>query len=233
MIIPMAFMQLGIFKDYWGDFSDNAWSVHIHYWTGTAWYLYLIIQPYYATHGQMQKHRTNGIIGMFIAGAVCLTAFSMMHRDIVSAEKSAEMRDRFGPFEPWFFYGVAAVEIVMMIAFGYAIIKSIIHRKQLENHAWWLIASVFIIMMPALGRGVQNIHVGMQASHWPDVEIMPSIFVAEGMIVLMLLGAAWKYGKLKHPATWLALAVNLVNLFLEPIGRSPSVQSFLNTFIKG
>lgn len=25
MILPMLFMQLGIFKDYWGDFSDNAW----------------------------------------------------------------------------------------------------------------------------------------------------------------------------------------------------------------
>jgi len=37
MIIPMVMMQLGIFEDYWGDFSDNAWSVHIHYWTGTVW----------------------------------------------------------------------------------------------------------------------------------------------------------------------------------------------------
>ena len=26
MIIPMVFMQLGIFRDYWGDFSDNAWD---------------------------------------------------------------------------------------------------------------------------------------------------------------------------------------------------------------
>jgi hypothetical protein len=36
MIIPMVVMQLGIYKDYWGDFSENAWSVHIHYWTGTV-----------------------------------------------------------------------------------------------------------------------------------------------------------------------------------------------------
>src|SRR5688500_3375204 len=35
MLIPMAFMQWGIFKDYWGDFSENAWSVHVHYITGT------------------------------------------------------------------------------------------------------------------------------------------------------------------------------------------------------
>jgi hypothetical protein len=56
MIVPMIIMQFGIFRDYWGDFSKNAWSVHIHYWTGTVWYLYLIIQPYFATHGKMDVH---------------------------------------------------------------------------------------------------------------------------------------------------------------------------------
>ena len=233
MIIPMLFMQFGIFMDYWGDLTDNAWSVHVHYWTGTIWYIYLIIQPYYATHGQLLKHRTNGIIGMFIAGAVCITALSMLHRDIVSAERSATMREQFGPFEPWFFLGVAAVEIIMMTAFGFAVIKSIIHRKQLEDHSWWLISTVFIIMMPALGRGVQIVHVGMQAKHWPNVEIMPSLYFTEGLILAMLLLGAWKYGKLKHPATILAIAVNVFNLLLEPIGRSETVQSFLKAMIKG
>jgi len=233
MIIPMVIMQAGIFHDYWGDFSENAWSVHVHYITGTVWYLYLIIQPYFATHGQLAKHRTNGIIGMFLAGAVCLTALSMLHRDIVNAENSLVRRDDFGPFEPWFFFGVAVVEIVMMTAFGFAVIKSIIHRKQLEDHSWWLISTVFIIMMPALGRGVQFVYIGMNSQHWPNVDIMSPLYIAEGMILAMLLFGAWKYDKLKHPATWLAVAVNVFNLFLEPIGKSESVQLFLKALIKG
>jgi hypothetical protein len=233
MLIPMLFMQFGIFRDYWGDFSENAWSVHVHYWTGTVWYLYLIIQPFYATHGQLLRHRTNGIIGMFLAGAVCLTAFSMMHRDIVNAENSLVKRSDFGPFEPWFFFGVAAVEIVMMTAFGYAVIKSIIHRKQTENHAWWLISTVFIIMMPALGRGIQNVHVAMNIRQWPNIDIMYPLYITEGLIMAMLLLGAWKYGKIKHPATWLAIAVNVFNLFLEPIGKSEAMQSFLKVLIKG
>ena len=233
MIIPMVIMQAGIFHDYWGDFSENAWSVHVHYITGTVWYLYLIIQPYFATHGQLTRHRTNGIIGMFLAGAVCLTALSMLHRDIVNAENSLVRRDNFGPFEPWFFFGVAAVEIVMMTAFGFAVIKSIIHRKQLEDHSWWLISTVFIIMMPALGRGVQFVYIGMNSQHWPNVDIMSPLYIAEGMILAMLLFGAWKYDKLKHPATWFAVAVNVFNLFLEPIGKSESVQLFLKALIKG
>jgi len=233
MIIPMVIMQAGIFHDYWGDFSENAWSVHVHYITGTVWYLYLIIQPYFATHGQLTRHRTNGIIGMFLAGAVCLTALSMLHRDIVNAENSLVRRDNFGPFEPWFFFGVAAVEIVMMTAFGFAVIKSIIHRKQLEDHSWWLISTVFIIMMPALGRGVQFVYIGMNSQHWPNVDIMSPLYIAEGMILALLLFGTWKYDKLKHPATWLAVAVNVFNLFLEPIGRSESVQLFLKALIRG
>jgi len=233
MIIPMIVMQFGIYKDYWGDFSDNAWSVHIHYWTGTIWYFYLIIQPWFATHGQLTKHRTNGIIGMFIAGGVCLTALSMLHRDMVTVQRAMDMPDRFGPFQPWFFFGVAAVEIVMMTAFGFAVIKSIIHRKQVENHAWWLISTVFIIMMPALGRGIQNIYVDMHRSEWPNVNIMFPIYMAEAVIVILTLLGAWKYGKLKHPATWLALGVNLFNCLLEPVGRSEPIQQFLKSTITG
>jgi hypothetical protein len=233
MIIPMVIMQLGIFKDYWLDFSDNAWSVHIHYWTGSIWYLYLIIQPYYATHGQMAKHRTNGMIGMFLAGGVCLTALSMMHRDIATTERALQFADRFGPFEPWFFFGVAAVEIVMMVAFGYAVIKSIIHRKQLENHAWWLISSVFLIMMPALARGVQGVYISMNREQWPHVDIMFPLYLSLISIITMIFLAAWKFDKLKHPATYLAVAVNIFNFFIEPLGKSPAVQAFLKSMITG
>ena len=233
MLIPMLVMQAGIFRDYWGDFSENAWSVHVHYWTGTIWYVYLIIQPYYATHGQMAKHRTNGIIGMFIAGAVCLTAFSMMHRDMAAAELAVAQPERFGPFQPWFFYGVAAVEIVMITAFGFVIIKSILHRKKFENHAWWLISTVFIIMMPALGRGLQAFVFATTSSQWPNIDIMSPLYIATAMIIAMVLLGAWKYKKFRHPATYLAIAVNLFNLFLEPLGRSETMQDFLKMMIKG
>jgi hypothetical protein len=232
MIVPMVFMQFGIFKDYWGDFTDNTWSVHIHYWTGTTWYIYLIIQPWFATHGQIPRHRTNGIIGMFVAGGVCLTALSMMNRDILNAQRALEVPDKFGPFQSWFFFGVAVVEVVMMTAFGFAIIKSILHRKEIENHAWWLISTVFIIMMPALGRGIQNVYVGMHIKEWPHINIMAPIYITQVVIIGMLLLGAWKYGKLKHPATWFAVAVNLFIFLLEPIGRSEQVQLFLKAVIK-
>jgi hypothetical protein len=233
MIVPMVIMQLGIFADYWGDLTDNAWSVHVHYWTGTIWYLYLIMQPYFATRGNLAMHRTNGMIGIFLAGAVCLTALSMMHRDIQTTEKALAMPDKFGPLQPWFFFGVIVIEIAMMIAFGYAVIKSIIHRKQLENHAWWLISTVFLIMMPALSRGLLNVYIGMHIKEWPNINILVPIYLSQALIIGMLVFAAWKFGKLKHPATYLAVGVNLFILLLEPIGKTEAIQVFLKTVITG
>jgi hypothetical protein len=232
MIIPMAIMQIGIFRDYWGDLTENAWAVHIHYWTATLWYLFLILQPYYATRRQFDLHRTNGIIGFFLAGGVALTALSALHRDIVNAERSAQMRDVFGPFEPWFFYGVATVEIVMMSAFIFAVIQAVRNRRSVHDHAWWLISTVFIIMMPALGRGLGVLWAIVFGKDDPRQVIYP-LYLTTAIIIAWLFWAANRYGRVNHPATWLALGANLFNLLLEPLGKWEWLQGVLRLMIKG
>jgi hypothetical protein len=232
MIIPMAIMQIGIFRDYWGDLTENAWAVHIHYWTATLWYLFLILQPYYATRRQFDLHRTNGIIGFFLAGGVALTALSALHRDIVNAERSAQMRDVFGPFEPWFFYGVATVEIVMMSAFIFAVIQAVRNRRSVHDHAWWLISTVFIIMMPALGRGLGVLWAIVFGKDDPRQVIYP-LYLTTAIIIALLFWAANRYGRVNHPATWLALGANLFNLLLEPLGKWEWLQGVLRLMIKG
>ena len=230
MLIPVAIMQAGIFHDYWGDFSQNAWSVHVHYWAATLWYLFLVMQPYFATHGQMAKHRTNGIIGMFLAGGVAMTALSMVHRDMASAEKAVEFPERFGPFEPWFFHGVIVVEFVMMSAFAVAVVQAIRHRRSLHDHAWWLVSTVFIIMFPALGRGLQTALTTWYGFN--HAAMMKASYLSIAIIVAMALLAAWKFGRLGHPATALAVGVNLSCLLIEPIGKSPWVQEALKALIR-
>jgi hypothetical protein len=232
MIIPMAIMQIGIFRDYWGDLTENAWAVHIHYWTATLWYLFLILQPYYATHRQFDRHRTNGIIGFFLAGGVALTALGALHRDIANAELSARMPDQFGPFEPWFFYGIAVVELVMMSAFIFAVIQAILGRRSLHDHAWWLISSVFIIMMPSLGRGIGVLWGVIVGSNDPGQTTI-SIYITTAIIIALLLWAARRYGRFNHPATWLAVGVNLFNLLYEPLGKWEWLQGVLRMVIKG
>lgn len=231
MLIPMGIMQAGIFYDYWGDFSRNAWAVHVHYWLASLWYLLLIVQPWLYARGAMGAHRTLGMIGLFIAGGVGWGALSMMHRDIVSATRAAAEPGVFGPFQPWFFYGVAVVEIVMIAGFAFAVVQAILQRKRLEAHAWWLVSTVFIIMMPALARGLQAaaFALGVEA----DLCVMPPVYLSLAIIMGLVIAAAAVLGKLSHPATWVALGVNGFSFLLEPIGRTEAVQTLLVAAIKG
>jgi hypothetical protein len=227
MIIPILIMQLGIFPFYWGDFIDNAWSIHVHYWVSTVWYLYLIIQPYLATHNKLGLHRTNGIIGMFIAGGTSFTAFSLFYRDLNLAYQNPDV-----PYV-WFSYGVVVIEFTMMLAFTYAVVKSIVHRKEFEHHAWWLISTVFIIMMPAVFRGVLNMWSSMVEHDLSKVDWLVTTYITSFIIIALSLLAAWKYQKLKHPATFLIVAVNLFNCLVGVIGKNRAIQVSLEQIIKG
>jgi len=233
MLLPMLLMQLGIGMDYWGDFTDNTWAVHVHYWCATLWYGFLILQPWLATHRRMAQHRTLGMIGFFVAGGVGLGALGMMHRDLVYVQMATDDPVRFGPFKPELFYGIAVVEILMVVLFSLAVIMAIVRRKQLEEHVWWLVSTVFIIMMPTVGRGVQNVFIMVQAEQWPEIDLGPALWVSQGLIIAVTLTLARRYGKLRHPATFCALAINALAIFVTEIGSLAWIQSLLTAMIKG
>jgi len=86
---------------------------------------------------------------------------------------------------------------------------------------------------PALGRGLGFVSFVIQSDRMPNVNIMLPLYISEVVVIGLLLLGAWKFGTLKHPATLLALAVNLFNCLLEPLGRSESVQMVLRAVVKG
>lgn len=148
MIIPLIVMQMTIFVDYWGDFASNTWAVHVHYWLATVWYLFLISQPWLFAKGNIATHRTWGIIGIFIAGGFAFTSISQLNRDLVYADYVSENPGGIGPFEAWFFMGIAMVEIILITGFIVAVLMAILQRRSLEDHAWWMMSTVFIVSSP-------------------------------------------------------------------------------------
>lgn len=232
MFIPMIVMQAGIFIDYWGDFSTNTWAVHVHYWLASLWFGFLIIQPLLYANGQMNLHRTSGMIGFCIAGAVAFTSISQLNRDLVYANFVTENPGGIGPFEPWFFLGIAWSEIILITGFMIAVLMAILQRKRLEDHAWWLVTTAFILMMPALARGLQAIWIGLYGFA-PDITnvVMQPIYLAQVIIILMTLVAAGLLKRLTHPATWLAVGVNAAVFLMEAMGRSDFLEGLLRSII--
>ncbi len=232
MLGVMVLMQLGIFLDYWGDFASNTWAVHAHYWNATLWFGLLILQPWMIERGRLAAHRTWGMIGLMLAGGMVLLSASQLNRDIVYANSVRDNPENWGPFEPWFFFQIMMAEMVLVSAFAVAVVMAIVKRKSLQDHAWWMASTAFITLMPALGRGIQNVWI-MTYGFSADVRFVQThpLLVTQGLIIAFTLLFAWRFGKLKHPATWLAIIANALYFILEPLARSPEVQEFWRAFI--
>ena len=227
MLIPFVIVQISIFSYYWPEFALQSWEIHFHYWLVSIWYLLLIVQPYLISQGKILDHKTFGIIGFLLAGGVLFTGLSILDIPL-------KLIDNLTPGKPGppvsFYYGTLIIEFISILAFAYAVIKSIIHRKNLQEHSWWLIATVFYMMAPALGRGM--------ILFWRKI-LSPEnfkplyVFVSSELIYLILfLVFASKFGKFKHQATVIGIALVVIRLMRVPMGSSEAIQDFLRLIIK-
>lgn len=227
MLIPFLVMQIGIFPDYWPSFTRKGWGTHIHYFTASAWFVFLIMQPYLIKQGNVNKHRTNGMIGFFIAGGVIFSALALYPNDVRTAIEWEAENFNIGYLTANSFTSLLVAESVLIIAYAYAIIKSIMERKNVEEHAWWLMCSIYFIMMPTVGRGmfyVAEFFVGGEdaVKAW-HVEL-PTTIVISGMAMIMI----QHFKKWKHPASWLAIFMTpLSYLIWYILTRMESVHRFI------
>lgn len=227
MIIPLLLIQLGIFRFYWPKFTTTTWEFHIHYWLVTCWFILVIIQPYLITIKSVEKHRLIGMFGLIISGGVLFTSVSLL--DVPLRIISNFHPDQPGP-PPQLFYGTLVIEFILAILFGLAVFKAIIHRKNLSEHAWWMICSVFYLMMPGLGRGM----IVLWRSFVPAEKIKPFLVGLSGELIFipLLLLFAMRFGKIRHPATIIGLLTVLLRLLRFPIGSSEFVQNLVENMIK-
>lgn len=210
MILPFLLMQTGFIDSYWMTWRTEQWIRHMHALSAMTWYALLIIQPYLATRGYLKAHRTWGMIALMVAGATAFTAISLLPQDVEFADGGG-----FGsPFDAPFFYGVVLVELLMMVAFLLAVIMAVIKRKQVHEHALWLITTIFYIMMPGLGRGM---YIAVERLHGPDNWLalsISSIIIIAGLIIVGL-----NYKKLWHPAILIGITVNIPTFFVYWLGQ--------------
>lgn len=225
MLIPLLIAQVGIFRFYWPNFSHEFWEIHVHYWLVTFWYAFLVWQPYLINQQKIEAHRTWGLFGFLLAGGVFFTAISLLDMPL-------KYVDKFNPNRPGpplsFFYATLIAEFVSAMAFAVAVIQGIRHRHHLEDHAWWMMASVFYMIVPALGRGMVTFWQAVLA----DAFIPIYVFISTEVIyVFIFVVFAKKFGQLKHWATAIGLALVLVRILSRIVGNSEAVQNFLKHVI--
>ena len=232
MIIPLLVMQAGIFYDYWGDFSENTWAVHVHYWLASAWYVMLMSQPWLFAKGNLDAHRTWGIFGMALAGGLAFTSISQFNRDLTYANAARDNPADWLPFTEWFFIMILLFELILITSFIVAVSMSILRRKSAEDHAWWLVSTVFILLMPAVARGLEALWIAIYGFDTTEADlVMDPLYVSQGFIIALTLASAAWLGKLRHPATYLAVGANAALFLMVPVSKIQGVQELLRTII--
>lgn len=231
MVIPFAVMQIGVFPDYWPYFTEKDWGVHVHYWTASAWFVFLILQPYLISKGNVRRHRTVGMLGFMIAGGVIFSALALYPNDISNAVGLEESGQHIGYLEARSFTSLLVAESILILAFGLAIIKGILHRKNLEEHAWWLMCSTYFIMLPTVGRGMFHVSSyfvgGMENLKAWHVDV-PSSLVISGLALLMV----WRFKKWNHIASWIAITLTpLAYIIWYQLTQIDAVHEFIKKIV--
>jgi hypothetical protein len=226
-LIPWLIIIIGFTPQYFLTWTSEPWAYHLHALSALCWYALIILQPYLATHGQIEKHRLYGIIGVFLAGAVVFTALAIVPTNVYFGA--------IGGFQPLFpasfFYGLVFTETIQIMGFGLAVIMAIVNSKKTEEHALWMTSTIFFGLMPAWGRLVMfPVLISDGAIKWLDTQTSITIGISILFITILFIG--YRIKKLKHPAIFILLIFVLPMMFTMQLGEIVWYQELVTEIMK-
>ncbi|GAB5563244.1 MAG: hypothetical protein Wins2KO_03070 [Winogradskyella sp.] len=205
---------------------SEPWSYHLHTLSAIAWYILMGVQPYLITRGNIKQHRLWGMLGIFIAGAVMFSALSIVPTNVYFGA--------IGGFEPVlpasFFYGLVFTESLQILGFGLAVIMAIINAKKPDQHAIWMISTLFFGLMPGWVRLIMFPILITGEGGGLDVQICLNIGIPIFIFAVLIVG--YRLKQLKHPAIILSILFVFIMLFTLVIGGEEWYQELVTRIMK-
>ena len=206
LLIPFVVVIVGFLPPYWLRFTDAPFRQHLHGLTATAWFVLLIVQPYLVTRGHAAKHRLFGMIALLLAGAVAISALGTIPYNFVN-ERIPETGK----------YGLSFIDVVLVSGFAMAVIMAIKNARNVEDHARWMISTVFwalapgtfrVLFIPLIVLGVEDI--GSKT---------PFLLAGAGIANILVLLILMLRDRRAHPAYLSAAIGNLVMFLPMTVGN--------------
>lgn len=213
LIIPLVVALIGFSRGYLFRLPEATWHHHMHGISSILWYVLIIIQPYLITRGKVKQHKFFGTMALFLAGGVTFSALTIIPNNL----RALETLEPNPIISADFLYGVSFTDLITIIGFAASVLIGIFKVKNLEDHAMWMISTVFWAFMPALSRLAIipfMIFFGTERYDFIDVIFFSTIFCILPIIII-----CWRL-KRWHPALLLVAAANLLYFFVRPIGNS-------------
>ena len=206
LLIPFIIVMLGFAPSYWLRFTDAPFRQHLHGLTATLWFILLIVQPYLVSRGRVRAHRRYGMFALILAGGVALSGLGAIPYNFTNEGLPEVAR-----------YGLSFVDIVLVAGFVASVVMAIRTVKQTEDHARWMISTVFWVLSPATFR------LFMFSFIFSGVPVTDGLFVswlaAAGLANTAVLAALMLIDRKIHPAWLLPAICNLVMVVPMQIGQ--------------
>jgi len=223
LTLPIIVIIIAFTPFYFSTFLSEPWGYHLHALPAIAWYLLMITQPYLATRGKLPSHRKWGMLGLLIAGWVVASALIITPTNVYFGHIGG-----FPPkFPAEFFYGLTFTETLAIIGFGASVVMAILRSKIPDEHAVWMLGTVFFGFMPAWLRIsiVPILLAGLDLSMW-------LIFLFSLPFAATILFVGYRLGKLRHPAILLSAALTLGMASTNYVGGLEWYQEWITDLMK-
>lgn len=231
MLIPFAISILGFSFSYYLNFANATFHQHVHGISATIWYILVIVQPYLIARKQsIQRHKTLGTIGIIIAGIVAGSALTIIPKNIDNVKEL----DIDGFFNPTLAYFFALIDFVLVCMFIVSVSLAIlsIKNKKLTDHVQWLMASVFFVLSPALGRMLGIGAVMLNNGSMEGISGAKMAILALIVMFVLIIIFYYKYGSFKHLSFKLLVIAHLPFLFVDWIGDNEFIRDLLTAIFK-
>lgn len=219
LLLALAIVILGFVRSYWSKFPQVEIGHHLHLLSATAWFALLAWQPKFATSGRMAQHRRNGMIGLMLAGATVASAILMLPGNIQKAVDGVGE----GFVDPTFFYGITFFDVVTIIGFAVSVVMAMLNVKRLDDHAIWMISTVFWIVAPAFARLM--VFPLVQLFGEENLNFFKVLYIIEPVILAAIVITAWRL-RTRHIALVLAFLANASAYVCAPIGDNAMWRAF-------
>ncbi len=200
---------------FWPNYFDKLatveWQLHFHGTTAGLWVLLVIFQGFTIHQGKRCLHRSIGLASMLMAPLFLAGGWLVI----------ATMATKPTPFYELFGARLGLVDTVSVLAFPVFLFLALKHRRNVGLHAGWMLATIFPLINPTIGRLFPAFVPGLTIRSLEDLpRFAGSVQLAQAVALGIALYLFFRYRR--HGTPMLAVAAMLVvqSILFETAGRS-------------
>lgn len=144
LLFPLT--AAAFWPNYFSRLSASPWAFHVHGATASLWIALLAFQSWSIHRRRPALHRKAGFAGF------ALFPFFFVGGLLVIQTMAVKFAARADPFYEMFGARLGAIDIVSSLAIPWLFFQALRHRRKVQLHARYMLATVFFLISPILGR---------------------------------------------------------------------------------